>query len=79
MKVTDALRVFPAISLGGEDRTVLATPTNCLESYSLEFVVFPGVQKVKNSHRQPMLCGVFYLLRLSRNANILAYLKDLSS
>lgn len=36
MKVSDALREFPAISLKGKDQEVLATPPNCLESYPLE-------------------------------------------
>lgn len=36
MKVSAALREFPAISLKGKDQKVLATPPNCLESYPLE-------------------------------------------
>jgi len=44
--VTGALRVYPATSLDGKDQEVLATPTNCLESYRLERAVIEIREKI---------------------------------
>lgn len=65
MKVSDALREFPAISLKGKDQEVLATPPNCLESYPLER---------KNKPPKATGRGVFFNTH-QKNASILAHLE----
>lgn len=65
MKVSAALREFPAISLKGKDQKVLATPPNCLESYPLER---------KNKPPEARGRGVLFF-HFSKNIYILAHLE----